>query len=117
MQVCLDTQHAFAAGYDLSTAEGVDRTLAEFDECVGLDRLALIHANDSKCPLGGGIDRHENISDGYIGEEGFRAMLAHAQLRDVPFILEVPGIDGGGPDRVNLDRLKRLRAATANTTS
>src|SRR3989454_5383366 len=71
VRVCLDTQHAFAAGYDVKTRAGLDKAMAEFDREVGFDRLAAVHANDSKCALGGGIDRHANIGAGHIGRDGF----------------------------------------------
>lgn len=107
--VCLDTCHAFAMGYNLATPDGCERAMEEFDRYVGLERLVVVHANDSKVPLGGVRDRHENIGDGYIGYDGFRAILAHPAFRHVPFILEVPGIDGDGPDAENVARLKRIR--------
>ena len=70
-----------------------------------------MHANDSKGELGGARDRHANIGDGFIGEAGFRVLLAEPRLRLVPMLLEVPGIDGkSGPDLENVQRLKRLRA-------
>ena len=77
VKVCLDTQHSFAAGHDVKTRPGLDKMLEEFDRDVGLERLVAIHANDSKCPLGGGIDRHENIGDGHIGRDGFENLLSH----------------------------------------
>jgi deoxyribonuclease-4 len=109
VKVCLDTQHAFAAGYDLGSAAGVEASMAEFEAKVGLDRLVAVHANDSKCALAGGLDRHENIGEGHIGRKGFEAIMAHAAFRDVPFLLEVPGFDGHGPDKANVDILKRIR--------
>lgn len=109
VKVCLDTQHAFAAGYDLSGEDGVAAAMSEFEERVGLERLVAVHANDSKCALAGGLDRHENIGDGHIGRKGFEAIMGHPAFRDVPFLLEVPGFDGGGPDKRNLDILKRIR--------
>ncbi len=108
--VCLDTCHAFAMGYDLASAAGCDAAMAEFDREIGLSRLVAVHANDSKMPLGGVRDRHENIGDGHIGLDGFRTMLRHPAFAHLPFLLEVPGIEGDGPDRENVDRLKRLRA-------
>ena len=111
VKICLDTQHTFAAGYDVKTREGLDATMAEFDKEIGLERLAAVHANDSKIELGGGRDRHENIGEGYIGRDGFENLLSHAAFADVPFLLEVPGFDEGGPDKANLDILKELRAA------
>ena len=110
VQVCLDTQHSFAAGHDVKTRPGLDKMLEGFDRDVGLDRLVAIHANDSKCPLGGGIDRHENIGDGHIGSDGFFNLLSHPLLAEVPFLLEVPGVDDTGPDKPNVDILKELRA-------
>ena len=91
LKVCLDTQHAFATGYQVATPDGLAATLDEFEREVGLANLVAVHANDSKCPLGGGVDRHENIGEGYIGREGFRVILAHPAFRDMPFLLEVPG--------------------------
>ena len=69
-----------------------------------------MHANDSKKPLASGVDRHENIGQGEIGLQGFQVIMGHPAFRDVPFLLEVPGIDGNGPDKENLDVLKELRA-------
>jgi len=111
LKVCLDTQHMFAAGYDVRTRPGLEAALEEFQREVGLERLVAVHANDSKCPLGGGIDRHENIGHGHIGREGFLNILSHPVFRDVPFLLEVPGHDGQGPDRPNVEALKEIRAA------
>jgi len=118
-RVCMDTCHAFAAGYDLSNAEGVAATMREFDGEIGFQNLAAIHCNDSKTPLGAGRDLHENIGDGHIGRAGFEALLAHEAVRDVPLLLEVPGykLDGApkGPDKPNIDRLKEIRAAVVAT--
>ena len=113
VKVCLDTQHAFAAGYDLKTKDGLEAAMAEFEERVGLDRLVAVHANDSKCPLAGGVDRHENIGEGHIGLDGFENILAHPAFADVPFLLEVPGFDNEGPDRRNVDILKAVRERAA----
>lgn len=88
--ICLDTCHAFAAGYDLSDNDAVISTIAELDRVIGLTRLKLIHANDSMFPLGSTKDRHADIGRGFIGEAGFRAILNNPQLNDVPFILETP---------------------------
>jgi deoxyribonuclease-4 len=96
--VCFDTAHAFAAGYDIRTPEGVDRTLKRFDSVLGSDRLKVIHLNDSKVELGAGRDRHEHIGLGYIGEEGFRALFKHETVRTLPFILETPIDDRRGAE-------------------
>ncbi|MEX0800195.1 MAG: deoxyribonuclease IV [Dehalococcoidia bacterium] len=109
VKVCLDTQHAFAAGYDVKSKGGLNAAMAEFDAKVGLDRLVAVHANDSKCPLGGGLDRHENIGEGHIGLDGFESIMSHPAFKDVPFLLEVPGFDKAGPDKRNVDILKDLR--------
>ena len=109
VKVCLDTQHSFAAGYDVVTKEGLNRTLEEFDQEIGLEHLVAIHANDSKIPFGGGVDRHENIGEGNIGTVGFEVMLANPAFQNIPFLLEVPGTERSGPDRDNVNRLKAIR--------
>ncbi len=110
--ICLDTQHSIAAGYDITDAEGIETALDEFDREIGLDRLVVVHANDSKTPLGSGVDRHENIGEGSLGEAGFETIMRHGAFRDIPFILEVPGFgeERKGPDKENVDRLKAVRA-------
>jgi deoxyribonuclease IV len=109
VKVCLDTQHAFAMGYDLITDEGLALALDEFDREIGLDKLVACHANDSKIALGGVRDRHENIGEGHIGRDGFRRILAHPAFAKTPFIIEVPGFGNLGPDKANLDILKGIR--------
>jgi deoxyribonuclease-4 len=109
VRVCLDTQHAFAAGYDLKTKDGLEAAMSEFEERIGLNRLVAVHANDSKCPLAGGVDRHENIGEGHIGLGGFENILSHPAFADVPFLLEVPGFENQGPDRRNVEILKAVR--------
>ena len=109
IMVCLDTQHSFANGYDVATQDGLNSTMEEFDREVGLDRLVAVHANDSKCPLDGGIDRHENIGEGYIGLKGFEVITRHPAFEDVPFLLEVPGFERSGADRKNVEILKAIR--------
>ena len=109
VKVCLDTQHTFAAGYDLTTALGIEAVIAEFDELVGLDKLVAIHANDSKRPCGSGVDRHDNIGEGFIGQDGFAVIMGNSAFTDLPFFLEVPGFNGKGPDRQNIDILKEIR--------
>jgi deoxyribonuclease-4 len=109
--VCLDTCHCFAAGYDIRTTEGYEATLQEFDRVVGLDRLKLIHVNDSKALLGARIDRHTHIGQGQIDTEAFRLLLQDLRLARLPFILETPkgkALDGEDWDSVNLQILRRL---------
>jgi deoxyribonuclease-4 len=108
LMVCLDTEHAFAAGYDVASKDGLAKTIDEFHATIGLDRLVAVHANDSKGPLGWGVDRHENIGEGQIGIKGFEIIMAHPAFRDVPFLLEVPGFDKQGPDKQNVDILKGI---------
>ena len=108
LAVCWDTCHLFAAGYDIADADGLERTVDEMDRVLGLERLVAIHANDSKFPLGSGRDRHENIGHGYIGEAAFARLLGHPALERVPFLLEVPGFEGNGPDLANVATLRRL---------
>jgi len=120
LRTCLDTAHTFAAGYSIHTPEGLAEAMREFDEHIGLDLLAVVHANDSKIPLGGLRDRHENIGDGHIGSDGFAAMCAHPAFQGKAFLLEVPGIPteaypkGDGPDPENARRLKAIRDAAPN---
>lgn len=108
--VCIDTAHAFAAGYDLRSAEAVEETLRTFDAAVGLDRLALIHLNDSKYALGDRRDRHQHIGWGEIGSEGIAALLRQPSLQRVPIILETPKeVDGRkDADRMNLAHVRAL---------
>lgn len=108
LKVCLDTAHIFEAGYDISTEEGLEQVLGMFDRTVGLSRLSAIHVNDSKTPLGSNVDRHENIGFGHLGDDAIGRIIRHPNLRRLPFILEVPGMDKEGPDRPNIDALKRL---------
>jgi len=103
--VCFDTCHTFAAGYELRTSAGLERTLDELDREVGLQRLALVHANDSKGDLGSHLDRHEHIGMGKLGKESFALMAVHPALRDLPWILETPGMTVE-EDRENLRRLR-----------
>lgn len=99
--VCLDTQHAFAAGYSLDTV------LDKFDRAIGIKYLSVIHLNDSKTDFCSHVDRHANLGEGKIGKEVFKKFLANPLVRKGPIILEVPG-DGNGPRKVDIDTLKSL---------
>ena len=114
VKVCLDTCHTFAAGYDMATPDGLAATMDEFDREIGLERLVAVHANDSKAPLAGGLDRHANIGEGHIGRDGFANIMSHPAFADVPFLLEVPGFDNEGPDAKNVAILKELREVALN---
>ncbi len=115
LKVCLDTQHCYAAGYDLATPDGIETAMEELGREVGFENVVAVHANDSKVALGSGLDRHENIGDGHIGVAGFEVIMGHRAFRDVPFVLEVPGQEKKGPDRANVDALKAVRARLAAT--
>jgi len=106
--VCLDTQHAFAAGMSFDTVAAADELVEEIDRTVGLDRLACLHVNDSKVGRGSGVDRHQNVGQGAIGRPAFRALLGHPRLQGLPAVLEVPGTDNEGPDARQLRAVRRL---------
>jgi len=108
LEVCLDTAHAFAAGYDLSTPAAVGETMATFDEVVGFENLACVHLNDSKHACGTNKDEHAHIGEGEIGEDGMRAFINHEVIREVPLVLETPTEDGKSFEW-NVDRVKELR--------
>ena len=100
---CLDTAHAWSAGHDLRDPEATDAFVDAFDRRIGLDRLALVHLNDSKSERGSRIDRHEHIGAGRIGEIGMTHLLRHPGLAGAVWILETPGMDEGY-DAINLAR-------------
>ncbi len=105
--VCLDTAHAFAAGYDLSTPAAVAETLETVEETIGLDALAYVHLNDSKHACGTHKDEHAHVGEGEIGADGMRAFLTHDAIRDLPIVLETPDEDGRG-FTWNIDRARTL---------
>jgi len=107
--ICFDTCHAFAAGYDLAHQEGIEQTLEEFEKYIGLDKLKVIHLNDSKYPLASRKDRHMHIGKGYIGLEGFKVLVNHKYLKDLPFVLETPKHDEKD-DLKNISLVKSLSA-------
>jgi deoxyribonuclease-4 len=104
---CLDTCHSYAAGYDITTDDGLRAFTGEADTLLGLENVPVIHTNDSKGALGSHLDRHANIGEGYIGLEGFRRILNARALRDKAFILETP-VDNEGDDQRNVDALWSL---------
>jgi deoxyribonuclease-4 len=105
--VCLDTCHAFAAGHDLSAPGGMKKTLDALVRTVGRGRLQLVHANDSKDPLGSLRDRHESIGAGRIGKDPFVELFRHPATRNVPVVVETPG-DASG-HRSDIELLRSLR--------
>ncbi|WP_292365315.1 MULTISPECIES: deoxyribonuclease IV [unclassified Methanoculleus] len=108
--ICFDTCHAFAAGYDLRTEDGVDAVFAELDDAIGLASLRVVHLNDCKGDLGSGLDRHEHIGLGSIGEEGFRHILRHSAVRSLPLICETP-VDERRGDAGNIAKVRELAGA------
>lgn len=104
---CLDTQHLFASGYPVHEPDGIDRVLDEFDHVVGMHRLRCLHLNDSATAFASNRDRHANIGEGLIGEDGMRHILGCPGLQGLPVILEVPGT-GDGADAENMERTRRL---------
>jgi deoxyribonuclease-4 len=105
--ICLDSCHLYATGYDVTDRNELDRVIQEVDEKIGLDRLKALHVNDSKTPLGSNRDRHDNIGEGLMGDK-LGVFLSHPKLQGLPALLEVPGTNGHGPDRKQLQKLKRL---------
>lgn len=105
---CLDSAHAFAGGYDLRTSENVVTYVKEVDKVLGWDLVAAIHLNDSKVEFGKNADRHENIGEGYIGKVGLKSFVTQLMNMNKPFILEVPGFAGTGPDAENIKRVKEF---------
>jgi len=107
--VCLDSCHLYASGYDVTTAESLTAVLDDFDETVGAERLQALHANDSQTPFGSNRDRHADLGQGEIGEEGFRAFLSEPRFDLLPCVLETPGPDKKGPTIADLDHARALR--------
>jgi deoxyribonuclease IV len=107
--ICVDTAHAYLAGYDIATKEGLERLLSEIDKTVGIKLIKCIHLNDAKDKLGTHHDRHENIGKGYIGIEGMKRIVNHPKLRNLPFILETPKSEDDVNDIMNLKTVRRLR--------
>jgi deoxyribonuclease-4 len=106
---CLDAAHLWGAGYDVSSPAGIDDVLATFDSLIGLDRLAMVHLNDSVSAMGSRHDRHAGLGDGQIGRVGLAYLLCHPRLDHVAFYLETPGMEDGW-DAVNVARMGDLAA-------
>jgi len=107
--VCFDTCHVFAAGYDFRTPQGYQKVMKEFNEVVGLKRIKAFHLNDSKKDIGCRVDRHEHIGKGFIGKEGFRALMRDLRFEKIPMVLETPK---GKEMREDLENLHLLRSLT-----
>jgi deoxyribonuclease-4 len=108
LRACFDTEHAFAAGYDLRTKDGYERTFTEFDETIGLDLLVAFHLNDAKKDLGCRVDRHEHIGKGFLGLEAFRILMNDKRFWGLPMCLETPKSADCHEDRENLTTLREL---------
>lgn len=106
--LCLDTAHAYLAGYDISTSDGLDQLLDEIEENVGINLVKLIHLNDAPGELGSRHDMHTHIGRGNIGLEGMRRIINHPRLKYIPFILETPK-ETLKDDQVNLKTVRKLR--------
>lgn len=106
--ICFDTCHAHTAGYDLSSAEGYDKVMAEFDRLVGVEKIKAFHLNDCLKPCGSKVDRHTHIGQGTIGREGFACLMQDTRFIEIPMVLETPKGDDGEMDRVNLQLLREL---------
>lgn len=112
---CLDTCHLYASGFDVATESGLRKTISRLSATLGLHRVPVIHANDSKGAFNSRLDRHANIGEGHIGLDGFRRILNHPKLRNKAFVLETP-VDQPGDDRRNVDALKSLCRNCPTTT-
>jgi deoxyribonuclease-4 len=106
--VCLDTAHLFAGGHDISTTAGIKKTFAAFDKLIGPARLAALHLNDSKTPLGSRVDRHEHIGKGRIGLDPFRFIIRQPRFRKIPKVLETPKGKEMKEDIENMSLLRSL---------
>jgi deoxyribonuclease IV len=108
LRVCFDTEHAFAAGYDIRTKDGYERTFSDFDDAIGINLLAAFHLNDSKKEFASRIDRHEHIGKGFIGVEAFRLLMNDRRFWGLPMCLETPKGPDLKEDRENLTLLRDL---------
>lgn len=106
--VCLDTAHAFESGQAINTNQGIELFIKQIKKHIGINKVKVLHINDSRTKLGSGHDVHENIGEGFIGKKGIDNLINHPSLKHLPLILEVPGFDGKGPDKKNIDILKSL---------
>lgn len=105
--VCIDTAHTLAAGHDITTADGWERTVERLDAAVGVERVAGFHLNDSKTPLGSRVDRHEHLGRGHLGLGALRCLLNDARFAGLPMVIETPK-PSDEADRINLAILRAL---------
>jgi deoxyribonuclease-4 len=107
--VCLDSCHLLASGYEVRTVDGLNETMDELEREVGLDRLGSLHFNDSQTPLGSNRDRHANVGEGEIGEDGCAVFLSEPRFEDLPCVLETPGPRKEGPTAEEIALTRSLR--------
>lgn len=107
--ICLDSCHLFASGYDIRTNEGMDAVIKEVAKKIGRKRIGSLHLNDSMTPLGSNRDRHANVAEGELGEQGCEAFLSTPAFQDLPCVLETPGEKKSGPTREEIQRAMDLR--------
>lgn len=107
MGACIDTAHSFAAGYAIHTPEGLAAAVKQLDATIGIKKVRVIHANDSKTPFESHVDRHDHIGEGQIGAEAFKRIVTHPKLKNIPFICETP-VDKPGDDVKNLEMMRNL---------
>ena len=113
--VCLDSCHLLSSGYEVRDRDAFTEVVDQYDSIVGLDRLRALHLNDSKVGLGANVDRHANLGEGELGEAGIAVFLGEPRFQDLPVLVEVPGPDGHGPDKGQIDIAKRLRDQARGT--
>jgi len=109
--ICLDSAHLCASGYDLAKAEEFKRFIRDIKKYIGYEKIGCIHLNDSRQACGSHRDQHENLGEGYVGRTGLCRLLQHKPFWHLPFILETPGFNELGPDRKNMQRLRRYAAS------
>ena len=107
--LCLDSCHLYASGYDVREPDALAAVLDDCVAQVGLERLGSLHFNDSQTPLGSNRDRHANVGEGELGDDGCATFLSEPRFQDLPCVLETPGIDRKGPDRAQVERAMALR--------
>lgn len=106
--ICIDTAHLFESGAQINTEDGLDQLIKKIDREIGLKNLVAIHLNDSMTDFNSKRDRHQNIGQGKIGDEALARIINQPKFKDIPFILEVPGFEGAGPDKQNVSHVSSL---------
>ena len=107
--ICLDSCHMLASGFDITTADKLDKVIDECVELIGTDMVKCLHVNDSKTPLGSNVDRHAVPGDGQLGDRGCAAFLSEPRFEGLPALFEGPGVEGKAPGLVDVDKTKALR--------